>query len=275
MCRLLATAAAEPRTVADVLGPERPRVFQDMARVHDDGWGHAWLTPGKAVRVQRSAESGFDHSGLAGALTANASPAHLVHLRFATTGLACTIENTHPFIADGMAFAHNGSIAPLAELDDRLPMFIRPSLRGDTDSERYFALIRAHRRAGAGLDTAVMSAVRTIRAFAPAASLNALLLTPTTLVAIHASQHASVPIAALEASANGFRLPEAHDERYYRMHIFRHLDGSVAIASSGMDVTGWDELPTESVSFISLQSLEIQTLSIDTVSSPRATAPMV
>ena len=48
--------------------------------------------------------------------------------------------NTHPFVMDGRLMAHNGGLGDLAQLDKELGSYARLVL-GDTDSERYFALI--------------------------------------------------------------------------------------------------------------------------------------
>lgn len=256
MCRLLATASLEPRTVADILGADQQAVFQDMARMHEDGWGHAWIDAHGRVESVRFAESGLNHAGLAGSLTAHAARAHLVHLRLATDGLACVPTNTHPFFADGMAFGHNGSAMPVELMDELIRPEIAESIAGETDSERYFAVIRSRLADGLGLEAAVIEALRQLRERYPHTSLNALLLTPGQLVAIHAS--AEVPIPWHEFEARAGRVPAAHDERYYRMHVRRGAD-SIAIASSGMDVRDWNELPPESVTFVDLGTLEART----------------
>jgi len=57
--------------------------------------------------------------------------------------------NTHPFTQDGLAFAHNGVVGDLEEIEKRLGAN-RATVMGETDSERFFALIAlAIRDAGA------------------------------------------------------------------------------------------------------------------------------
>lgn len=63
----------------------------------------------------------------------------IAHLRYASTGPAA-LANTHPFEMDGMLFAHNGEIGDLDVLDAHLGDN-RSLVRGDTDSECFFALI--------------------------------------------------------------------------------------------------------------------------------------
>ncbi|HLP22478.1 MAG TPA: class II glutamine amidotransferase [Microbacteriaceae bacterium] len=261
MCRLLAVASLTPRTVAEVLGADQPRVFHDMARLHDDGWGHAWLSGRDPIQSERFVESGLHHRGLHDALGELPTFAHLVHLRFATSGLARTLANTHPFVADGLAFAHNGSLVPPALLDSLIHPDV--TVRGSTDSERYFAVIRSALREGVPLENAISGAVTSIRELFPRSSLNALLLTPRFLVAIHASRNARSPWRELRARRPDLVLPEAHDERYFTMHIQRRAGESVAIASSGMDVSEWEELPPDSITSIDLHTLTERLTLID------------
>lgn len=232
-----------------------------MARTHDDGWGHAWLDRHDVVRVERFAQSGLHDPGLSRALTSCEARAHLVHLRLATNGMPRNIVNTHPFAADGFAFAHNGSlpIGPMRELirDDCLR-----DMTGTTDSERYFAVIRSRIRELGDVETAVLTAVRQLRDINPRRSLNAMLLTPDSLVVIHASRGVPIPWKEFTSREALGSLPAAHDERYYRMHVRRRGDGSLVVASSGMDVSGWAELPDESVTTIDLASLSLTTVPI-------------
>lgn len=62
----------------------------------------------------------------------------VAHVRHATQGEP-RLENTQPFAHDSLVFAHNGNIDGLEDLPDS-----RGPFEGDTDSERYFALLRHH-----------------------------------------------------------------------------------------------------------------------------------
>jgi predicted glutamine amidotransferase len=61
------------------------------------------------------------------------------HIRFASTG-AVELRNTHPFEQDGRLLAHNGVLEDLDRLDAELGDDVA-LVRGDTDSERFFALV--------------------------------------------------------------------------------------------------------------------------------------
>jgi predicted glutamine amidotransferase len=95
----------------------------------------------------------------------------LVHLRYASTG-AVSLVNTHPFSQDGRLFAHNGVVGALARIEARLGSN-RAMVMGDTDSERFFALITlAIREAGGDVRAGITAAVREVAAEYELYSLN-------------------------------------------------------------------------------------------------------
>jgi predicted glutamine amidotransferase len=97
----------------------------------------------------------------------------VAHLRAASKGRVA-LPNTHPFIANGFAFCHNGTIlGDLEILGDRY--------EGDTDSERYFhRLLRAIDRE-ASVPTAFETTVQEIEATSRFSSLTCLLTDGRTL----------------------------------------------------------------------------------------------
>ncbi len=263
MCRLLGYAAARPSTVADLIGGTDTRVFRDMARLHRDGWGTASRAAEGPIDVVQSDQTAIDAmvSPVAGAadplltsvLRDQPALARIVHLRLATDGMACAAENTHPFVADGMAFAHNGSIQPNAAIEELVSAERLAAVMGTTDSERYFAAIRTAMDDGADAVDAVVETVRALRDRFPGRSLNALLLTRTELIAVHASEHAPIPHATFAASGlPRSEWPRNHEDAYYLMRSKRTADGSVLFASSGLDIAGWRPLAPESVTAVDL-----------------------
>jgi len=105
-----------------------------------DGWGVAIFSEaGKATLTKAPRKAGADElfnqragSGFGRLLIA--------HVRKATSGNN-RYENTHPFEIDGWVFAHNGTIHDKAALESYVTPRLANAIKGDTDSERYFALI--------------------------------------------------------------------------------------------------------------------------------------
>lgn len=259
MCRLLGIASAEPISVTDAVGDGLLADFLALTQIHGDGWGVAAVPEADALPAVRvSADNATVDPDFAAAVKEPAL-ASLVHLRWATNGLAVRPENSHPFAADGLAMAHNGSIKPLAGLSALLDPDVTATLRGTTDSERYFAVIRQHRRGAPNLEEAVRRAVVHLRAHYPDASLNALILGEGTLVAVHA--HASSVLLdedIEEISATD--LPAEHLEDYFALRIARPDPGTVVIGSTGFGNLEWQPLPPESVTAVSLHDLSVRVL---------------
>ena len=138
MCRLIGFASPVPTTLTEQIGKDEVARFGDMSALHADGWGTAWLQP-EAAHPQRLQLEGYRSIERAPrdpwfAELAERTPtvAQLVHLRWATEGLAVSFANTHPFSQDGITLAHNGSISPRPVLDSLLSPAARATLHGPT-----------------------------------------------------------------------------------------------------------------------------------------------
>jgi predicted glutamine amidotransferase len=229
MCRLLGVVAAAPARIPDLVPDELPRL-EALSAIHPHGWGVAWATT-DGIEVAKAPERAGTTDAWRQA-TGHRTDAALLHLRQASPGMAHTIGNTHPFRGDGMAFAHNGHAEPSATLDALVAAAGGPSPMGDTDSERYFALVRA--AAGdRSVDEALLAAAERIADAATATSLNALVLTEASLTAI-AWWHEQV----IRRSGDG------ETDRDYRLW-YRVAADRVVVASAYVagDAPAWQEVP--------------------------------
>src|SRR3546814_16906019 len=89
-----------------------------------------------ATRTTTSPRSAAVDRGYADLVRQPLSCAGMVHLRWATGGLDVRPENTHPFFDDDFAFAHNGHVSPISELEELLSPASRAALVGDTEIGR-------------------------------------------------------------------------------------------------------------------------------------------
>lgn len=269
MCRLLGVVSAAPVSVADAVGEGVLKDFVALTKVHGDGWGVGAVEhAGGSPRVTVSAGTALDDPRFTAATRDVRNTAALVHLRWATNGLAVQPQNSHPFLADGVAMAHNGSIKPMGPLQDLVDSNVDPdvaaSLHGTTDSERYFAVIRQHRRQTTDLAEAVRRAVADLRRIYPDASLNALLLDEDQLIVVHA--HATSRLLDEDvAEIISAELPAEHLEDYFALRMARPREDTVVIASTGFGDLDWQPLPAECVASISLhdQSVTLLPLAAD------------
>ncbi|WP_232100471.1 class II glutamine amidotransferase [Mycolicibacterium litorale] len=244
-------------SVSEAVGAPTLKDFLALTKIHGDGWGIAAVeAPGQPPAVEVSAGSAFDDPAFDAATTGRRALASMVHLRWATNGLAVRPENSHPFLADGIAMAHNGSIKPMAPLDGLLEPDVAATLLGTTDSERYFALIRQHRRTAPTLAEAVRRAVAQLRHRYPEASLNALLLGEGQLIAVDAHARSSLPAEDIE-EITAADLPTEHLEDYFALRWARPDERTVVIGSTGFGALDWQPLPPECVTAVSIDDLSM------------------
>ncbi|MFT4010037.1 MAG: class II glutamine amidotransferase [Nocardioidaceae bacterium] len=269
MCRLLGLVSAVPRSISEAVGPDALGAFLSLTQIHGDGWGAAHLgTLGGVPDVAVSAANAGEDADFVREVERPALGA-LVHLRWASAGLAVRPENSHPFSAAGVAFAHNGSLRPYELLDTLLSEQARLGLHGTTDSERYFAVVCRHLALGHDLPDATLRAVRELREVYPHASLNALLLDGAHLVAVHASATSTLPDEDV-AEISRVDLPDEHVEDYFGLRHARLADGSVVVGSTGFGALPWEPLPAESVTAIGLDDRTLNTQLLDPSASGAA-----
>ncbi len=271
MCRLFAFVSPELSTAGAALGAGGIESMLSLARLHGDGWGWAGVRePGTAPVVNRSPLSAASDPAFDAALITPACAA-MVHLRWATAGLPVNERNAHPFEADGIAFAHNGTIKPLDDLRALLSPESVAALTGTTDSEMYFALIREQLAHGLSLQDAAAQVAHRLRELFPLASLNALILDSEHLVVVHASatsiltDHDRARLAPLAA-----QLPDEHNEDYFALRSRTDADGSIMVGSTGVAGEDWAALPAESVTAIRLDDRSSSTVGLASVATARA-----
>jgi glutamine amidotransferase len=162
-----------------------------QSHLHPHGWGIGWYEPGRTPRVRRGLLPAHADGSFVRAARSARSRIVVAHVRDASIGRVIP-ENTHPFVHGRWLFAHNGTVARYkrlrrvrAAIEAEIAPELRGGLRGETDSERCFALfltllpehareggatVPEIRRALAGT-TAIVSAIADDPAVAPS-SLN-------------------------------------------------------------------------------------------------------
>ena len=258
MCRLLGYVARTPVTITDVVGDDLER-FRHLARVHGDGWGAAWGdsngVSGRGVASRVSTEAADESADFAAFAGDHRSDAAIVHLRWATQGLAVCLPNTHPFARGDVAFAHNGSVLPPESLDALIPADLAAARQGDTDSERLFLAVLARLAGPDGVPAAeaLAATLRAIDASLTFTSLNCMLLTPDELL-VACLFRADVA----EARAIAPLSPDYYEMRY------RVRADSVVAGSSGWPQEGWTQLRNGELLSVDRASLatKVTTLSL-------------
>ena len=190
MCRLLGINAGRHPVSASFWLIEAPDSLEVQSRRNVDGSGIGFFDSSGAPVVDKQPEPAFaDQEFLREAKQAR-SVTFVAHVRYATAGNR-TLANTHPFTMGGRIMAHNGGFGELGRLEEQLGRY-REMVQGDTDSERYFALITQQIDAhGGDVGAGIAAAARWIAERLPLSSLNTIVATAGELWALrYPGQHA-------------------------------------------------------------------------------------
>ncbi|TXN30412.1 class II glutamine amidotransferase [Lacisediminihabitans profunda] len=249
---MLGYVAPRAHRTSEAIGTDTLAQFTALAHLHADGWGVATLDASGDVGV-----TGGRSQASPAELAPHVDPparARTIYLRFASRGSPPTPENTQPFLRDRLAFQHNGLMAPRDRALEMLSVEDRLHLRGTTDSEVYFAVLRSELQGQPTGDPGlsdVARAVTRLRAQYPASCLNALLLTKHGLIVVHSAGTASAPLAAFAArEADPTRLPPGHGSDYNILRYTSTESGAHVVSTTGVEQDGWTDLPADSISLI-------------------------
>jgi predicted glutamine amidotransferase len=245
MCRLFGLHAGAHDVNATFWLLDAPVSIAELSHRNADGYGLAMFDRDGVLDLVRAPVRAADDEQFAAAARATHAAVYLAHVRYADTGVVSE-ANTHPFAHEGRVFAHNGVVSDLDELDRRLGAY-RALVQGETDSERFFALmthaIREHDgdvRAGIIATTTMLA--RDITLY----SLNFLLAAAGHLWAFRYPEHNHLYLLA--RAPGGPRGDQPLDEHSPHGTIrMRAREGSrrplIVVASEPMDEDrGWEEL---------------------------------
>jgi predicted glutamine amidotransferase len=190
MCRLFGLTAGAARVRATFWLLDAPDSLENQGRRNVDGTGIGFFDSAGAPVLDKQPEPAFRDGAFIHAAKQAESPTFVAHVRWATAG-GRTVRNTHPFAMHGRIMAHNGGFGELTRMDDQLGAYASLVL-GDTDSERYFALITQQADAhGGDVGAGIAAAARWIAANLPVSSLNTVVAARGELWALrYPGQHA-------------------------------------------------------------------------------------
>jgi predicted glutamine amidotransferase len=190
VCRLLGLNAGREPVGASFWLVNAPDSLEVQSHRNVDGSGIGFFGPSGTPVLDKQPEPAFaDEEFLREAKQAR-SVTFVAHVRYATAG-GRTMANTHPFAMHGRIMAHNGGLGDLETLEEQLGDY-RGLVQGDTDSERYFALITQQTDAhGGDVAAGITAAARWIADRLPVSSLNTIVATAGELWALrYPGQHA-------------------------------------------------------------------------------------
>lgn len=215
MCRLFGMSGGDQRVRATFWLLEAPDSLAEQSRREPDGTGVGWFDTDGRPHVAKQPLAAYEDQAFAREARELESTTFVAHVRYATTG-AIEARNTHPFEQRGRLFAHNGVIQDLDRLEHELGDD-RALVKGDTDSERFFALVtRETERQSGDVGAGIVAAARWVAAQLPLYAINLVLASADGLWALrYPDVH---ELWVLERGAGG-------------PHGGRHLDAASAAGS--------------------------------------------
>ena len=220
---------------------EAPDSLSQQSRRNPDGTGLGYYDERDQPVVLKQPLAAYEDQSFAQEAKEVASRTFIAHVRYAS-GTPVTVRNTHPFVQDRRLFAHNGVIGDVPGLERELGPAMS-MVGGETDSERYFALITREIARAGDVGAGIVSAASWIAEHLPVFSLNCVLITASDLWALrYPDVH---ELYVLEREAGGSRGDHHLDQASARGSV-RVRSGDLAhrptvmIASEAMDEhPGW------------------------------------
>ena len=243
MCRLFGLSSGAVRVRATFWLLDAPDSLEAQSHRNVDGSGIGFFDADGAPVVDKQPEPAFSDEEFIHEARQAESSAFISHVRWATAG-GRTPQNTHPFVMRGRIMAHNGGFGELPRLEEQLGSYAS-LVQGDTDSERYFALITQQADAhGGDVGAGITAAASWIAANLPVSALNAIVAAPGELWALrYPGQHA---LHILERSPGASQTPSGDKGLHVRSSTSSihapalHDAPSVVIASEELDgESGW------------------------------------
>ena len=223
---------------------EAPDSLAQQSRREPDGTGIGYYKENGSPVVDKQPLAAYEDQQFAQEAKEICSQTFVAHVRYAS-GSPVTLKNTHPFEQAGRLFAHNGVIGDVPALEQELGDAMS-SVRGQTDSERYFALVTREIQRAGDIGEGLVSAARWIAEHLPVFAINCVLITESDLWALrYPDVHELHVLERVAGGPSGKR----HLEHASARGSIRVRSGDLAtrpaviVASEEMDEdAGWREL---------------------------------
>lgn len=182
MCRLFGMSGGRERVKATFWLLEAPDSLAQESRREPDGTGLGYYKEDGTPVVDKQPLAAYEDRQFAQEAKEVQSRTFIAHVRYASNG-AVAPQNTHPFEQAGRLFAHNGVIGdvPLLEREAGDAMSL---VHGETDSERYFALITKEIERTRDVGVGIVAAALWIAENLPVFALNCVLITDSDVWAL-------------------------------------------------------------------------------------------
>jgi glutamine amidotransferase len=244
MCRLFGMTGGRERVRATFWLLEAPDSLARQSRHNPDGTGVGYYRANGTPVVDKQPLAAYEDHEFAQKARELESRTFVAHVRYAS-GTPVTLENTHPFEQQGRLFAHNGVIGDVPGLEHELGDAMS-AVRGQTDSERYFALVTREIERTGDVGEGIVAAASWIAESLPVFALNCVLITESDVFALrYPDVHELHVLERVAGGSSGKR----HLEHASARGSIRVRSGDLAsrpvviVASEAMDENpAWREL---------------------------------
>jgi glutamine amidotransferase len=161
---------------------EAPDSLAQQSRREPDGTGIGAYDEHDRPVIHKQPLAAYEDREFAQQAREVESRTFVAHVRYASNG-GLTMANTHPFEQEGRIFAHNGVIGDVPALEHELGDSMQ-LVQGETDSERYFALITRSIERSGDVEAGIVEATTWVAENLPVLSVNFVLITATELWAL-------------------------------------------------------------------------------------------
>jgi predicted glutamine amidotransferase len=201
MCRLFGMSGGREPVRATFWLLEAPDSLAQQSRREPDGTGLGSFAPDGTPVVAKQPLAAYEDKQFANQAREVSSRTFVAHVRYASGG-GLTMENTHPFEQHGRLFAHNGVIGGIDRLEQELGDAMR-YVHGETDSERFFALISRETERAGDIGEGIVRAVSWLAANVPVFALNLVLTTPEEVWALRYPETHELFVLQRDAGGSG------------------------------------------------------------------------
>ncbi len=236
MCRLFGMSGGPRRVAATFWLLQAPDSLAQQSHREPDGTGLGIFDEHDRPVVFKQPLAAYEDRRFAMEAREVHSRTFVAHVRYASTG-AVNPKNTHPFEQAGRLFAHNGVIGDLQALEREVGDGMS-LVAGDTDSERFFALITGAIERTGGVRAGVEQAAGWVADHLPVFALNFVLITARELWAFrYPDTHELYVLQRDAGGASGDRqLEHSSSWRTVRVHSADLAQApAVVVASEPMD----------------------------------------
>lgn len=244
MCRLFGMSGGREPVRATFWLLEAPDSLAEQSRREPDGTGLGTFEQDGRPVLAKQPLAAYEDQAFATEAREVCSRTFVAHVRYASTG-AVAPQNTHPFEQYRRLFAHNGVLGELERLEDELGEMMK-LVQGDTDSERFFALISHEIERTGDVGEGIARAARWVARNLPVFALNLVLISSSELWALrYPDVHELYVLERTAGGPSGGRHLEHASARGTIRVRSAHLAGrsAVILATERMDEDpGWRPL---------------------------------